>query len=146
MTFTNRLTKPAPKVELEYWEPGTYYLIYGKDGKVNHVETLSSEEEVKKQLDRDYDLKYERYTTQEDHFFRGYFFDNESCGIEDTIQHWEEDFISEEHLNLYHNNNHYGGHLQLVKIEEWEGGYLKTAKVISEEDFEELDEPRVIYP
>ena len=149
MTFANRLTKPAPKVKLEAdWKPETYFIVFTDDNEISFFEWCDTEEELLagNELGSEDFYRYEKFTTNKEHFFRGYFYYNDQDSYEDTDKHWSDDFISEEHLDAHWDSSNGDGHLQLVKIEEWKDGHLKSAKLVSEDDHEYLDVPRVIYP
>ena len=68
------------------------------------------------------------------HYFIGYFFYNDEDDYDDVDEYMEERFNEEQHIHLYHDAFNAGGHLQLVKIEEWMDGKIVNTVTISTRD------------
>ena len=68
------------------------------------------------------------------HYYIGYFFYNDEDDYDDVDEYMEERFNEEQHIHLYHDAFNAGGHLQLVKIEEWMDGKIVNTVTVSTRD------------
>ena len=77
-----------------------------------------------------------KVSVNENHFFRGYFFDNEMDEY-DEENFYPTDMNSEKHLETYHECNNVHGHNQWIRTEEWVNGVLVKTTPVDDTNWEE---------
>lgn len=115
-----------------------YVIFSSKDAAEDDYlcDWLSNEQEIEEDgfmEENDYD-SFEGVVINPNHYLKAFFFYNDMSDYADVDEYAAINFKCIEHIDLYYESNNGGGHLQLVKTEEWKDGVLFDTVINSNPD------------
>ena len=110
------------------------YFLFKVDGKyIQASEEGGTIDEAWEHYYREEEAEVEGVVLNKYHYFVGYWFSNDDGDYDDVDSYDAIAFNTKEHLELFGEMD-WGGHYQLVKIEEWEDGEVVKTTLVSTKD------------
>lgn len=110
------------------------YFLFKADGKyIQITDEGGTIDEAWELYYQDEEAEVEGVVLNKSHYFTGYWFFNDEYCYDDVDNYDVISFNTKEHLELYSEMD-YGGHYQLVKIEEWKDGEMINTTLVSTKD------------